>query len=340
MLYLWKIVLLFVVLTPGILLTIPPIGKKIFGSGKSNFTAACVHAVIFVVLLNLFNVEGFQDVPSMPKRSVGASANTNMIYNDVVKARNSIIKAKAVFEEQQNSTTKYSEDANMARIRAHEKSEEIRVVTIEAEEAKISYEEANKRFEEANNGIAEKLALLNRAETEFKQKLDLFNESVKKDQEAAAEKARAAALVKVRAPPPPPSKTPAKATFKPPPPPPKVLPKLTPEEQAAMDAEDAAAAAGLVKFSGPKDGVSPTMTTYGSGSGIMGNLLSAVGLAPTQQGGALVRDANGAPIVINDGYTCDGVVGNIVYADPAMVKLWIPSTKEQQLFAPQTCKHR
>jgi hypothetical protein len=61
---LWKIVLLFVVLTPGVLLTIPPVGKKIFGSGKSSLTAACVHAVIFVVLLNLFNIEGFQIMSS------------------------------------------------------------------------------------------------------------------------------------------------------------------------------------------------------------------------------------------------------------------------------------
>ena len=52
--------LLFVVLTPGILLTIPPVGKKIFGSGKSSLVAACVHAVIFVVLMNWFHVEGFQ----------------------------------------------------------------------------------------------------------------------------------------------------------------------------------------------------------------------------------------------------------------------------------------
>ena len=56
--------LLFVVLTPGIVLTLPPVGKKIFGTGKSNFTAACVHAVIFVVLLNWFRVEGFAPVPT------------------------------------------------------------------------------------------------------------------------------------------------------------------------------------------------------------------------------------------------------------------------------------
>ena len=60
----------------------------------------------------------------------------------------------------------------------------------------------------------------------------------------------------------------------------------------------------------------------------------------TPQPSVTVRDGNGQPIVINDGYTCDGVNGNIIYADPAMVKLWIPTTKEQRLFAPQVCKHR
>ena len=71
MLHLWKLVLLFVVLTPGILLTIPPVGKKIFGSGKSSLVAACVHAVIFVVLMNWFRVEGFQimDAPDAPRPS-------------------------------------------------------------------------------------------------------------------------------------------------------------------------------------------------------------------------------------------------------------------------------
>ena len=71
-------VLLFVVLTPGILLTIPPVGKKIFGSGKSSLIAACVHAVLFVVLLNLFNVEGFQpeSKPSTSKPSKVSASNT------------------------------------------------------------------------------------------------------------------------------------------------------------------------------------------------------------------------------------------------------------------------
>lgn len=43
--------LLFVVLSPGILLTLPPVGSKIFMSGKTSLIAVLVHAVVFYVIL-------------------------------------------------------------------------------------------------------------------------------------------------------------------------------------------------------------------------------------------------------------------------------------------------
>ena len=66
--------LLFVLLSPGILLTLPPVGSKIFMSGKTSLIAVLVHAVVFYVLLCyrrsipiLNMVEGFTDVdPGMP----------------------------------------------------------------------------------------------------------------------------------------------------------------------------------------------------------------------------------------------------------------------------------
>jgi hypothetical protein len=66
--------LLFVLLSPGILLTLPPVGSKIFMSGKTSLIAVLVHAVVFYVLLCyrssipiLNMVEGFADVdPGMP----------------------------------------------------------------------------------------------------------------------------------------------------------------------------------------------------------------------------------------------------------------------------------
>ena len=60
--------ILFILLSPGVLLTLPPIGGKIFMSGKTSLIAVLVHAVVFYVLLSMrrqipiINVifEGFQ----------------------------------------------------------------------------------------------------------------------------------------------------------------------------------------------------------------------------------------------------------------------------------------
>jgi hypothetical protein len=59
--------LLFVLLSPGILLTLPPIGGKVLMSGKTSLIAVLVHAVVFYVLMTyrrsipvLSSLEGFQ----------------------------------------------------------------------------------------------------------------------------------------------------------------------------------------------------------------------------------------------------------------------------------------
>jgi hypothetical protein len=44
---------LFVLLSPGVLLTLPPIGGKIFMSGKTSLVAVLVHAVVFYILLSM-----------------------------------------------------------------------------------------------------------------------------------------------------------------------------------------------------------------------------------------------------------------------------------------------
>ncbi len=43
--------LLFFVLSPGVLLTLPPVGKKIWMSGQTSCMAAFVHAIVFVGVL-------------------------------------------------------------------------------------------------------------------------------------------------------------------------------------------------------------------------------------------------------------------------------------------------
>jgi hypothetical protein len=48
-------VILFILLSPGILLTIPPVGSKIFRSGKTSLIAVLVHAALFGLILYCLN---------------------------------------------------------------------------------------------------------------------------------------------------------------------------------------------------------------------------------------------------------------------------------------------
>ena len=94
----WFEVVLFLLLQPGLLLTIPPVGKKIFMSGKTSVTAIMVHALIFAAIIYfkssipiLRDIEGF--APSKGGRifyrcdgKVTNDINTdclNMLYNEV-----------------------------------------------------------------------------------------------------------------------------------------------------------------------------------------------------------------------------------------------------------------
>ena len=45
--------LLFFLLSPGVLLTIPPCSKGLFMSGQTSILAAAVHAVVFVIVGHL-----------------------------------------------------------------------------------------------------------------------------------------------------------------------------------------------------------------------------------------------------------------------------------------------
>lgn len=56
--------LFFVLLSPGVLLTLPPKSKGIFMSGQTSMLAVLVHAVVFYVVLKyalpMVGIEGFQ----------------------------------------------------------------------------------------------------------------------------------------------------------------------------------------------------------------------------------------------------------------------------------------
>ena len=60
---LWLKVLLFVLLSPGLIVTLPPVGTKVFFSGKTSVTAVLVHAAIFALALHCIwkMREGFQN---------------------------------------------------------------------------------------------------------------------------------------------------------------------------------------------------------------------------------------------------------------------------------------
>ena len=44
-------VLLFILLSPGLLLTLPPVGKKVWMSGQTSLQSVLVHAFVFVAIL-------------------------------------------------------------------------------------------------------------------------------------------------------------------------------------------------------------------------------------------------------------------------------------------------
>ncbi len=87
--------LLFFVLSPGVLLTLPPIGKKWYMTGQTSTTAAIVHAIVFAVVLyalSYFGVfEGFESEMGSPfvfnARNNDGSMSSTMGGMETVKPR-------------------------------------------------------------------------------------------------------------------------------------------------------------------------------------------------------------------------------------------------------------
>ncbi len=69
--------LLFVLLSPGVLLTLPPVGKRIFMSGKTSIVSVLVHAVVFylVAVYVLPAMEGFQTAMPVSMRDPNRPAD-------------------------------------------------------------------------------------------------------------------------------------------------------------------------------------------------------------------------------------------------------------------------
>ena len=71
-------VILFILLSPGLLLTLPPVGKKVFMSCQTSVLAVFVHALVFGVALYYINsipvlnqLDGFQGNNMMMKKNEG-----------------------------------------------------------------------------------------------------------------------------------------------------------------------------------------------------------------------------------------------------------------------------
>ena len=87
--------LLFFVLSPGVLLTLPPIGKKWWRTGQTSIQSAAVHAVVFAIVLyglNYFGVfEGFESEMGSPyvfnARNNDGSMSSTMGGMETVKPR-------------------------------------------------------------------------------------------------------------------------------------------------------------------------------------------------------------------------------------------------------------
>lgn len=83
-------VALFVALSPGLLLTLPPVGNKVFMSCKTSVAAVLVHAVVFAIALIYLKpvLEGFA-APALSLKKEGfidpsSSEGTGVVAGTIV----------------------------------------------------------------------------------------------------------------------------------------------------------------------------------------------------------------------------------------------------------------
>ena len=75
--------LLFVLLSPGVLLTLPPKGKGVWMSGQTSLMAVAVHAVVFALAFNYLRgsgmFEGFNACPAGTHACTGSDCSGNPV---------------------------------------------------------------------------------------------------------------------------------------------------------------------------------------------------------------------------------------------------------------------
>ena len=95
--------LLFIVLSPGFLLTLPAVGKSVFMSGKTSTLSVLVHALVFYLVLSFRRyipivnmIEGFQmDVQAATAAVSKAEAELVKAKADLAAATTAATKAPA-----------------------------------------------------------------------------------------------------------------------------------------------------------------------------------------------------------------------------------------------------
>ncbi len=105
--------ILFFLLSPGVLLTLPPVGKKIWMSGQTSLVASVVHAIVFVGIVYLLSQYGFIEgftcgiYPTAAQKKCPTCDMTKHFYSvkDESIIENSILSKVAAYKKN-NSTGK------------------------------------------------------------------------------------------------------------------------------------------------------------------------------------------------------------------------------------------
>jgi hypothetical protein len=83
--------LLFVLLSPGVLLTLPPKGKGIWMSGQTSLISVLVHAVVFAIAFHYLRstgmFEGFQDAMGSPGCATDMDCSGNPVGTKCVAGK-------------------------------------------------------------------------------------------------------------------------------------------------------------------------------------------------------------------------------------------------------------
>ena len=89
--------LLFLLLSPGVLLTLPPVGKKVFMSGQTSLQAVLVHAAVFAAVLYSLKKSGMWATKTEGFAVTGKDATNSKLANMILALMLALIFAISMF---------------------------------------------------------------------------------------------------------------------------------------------------------------------------------------------------------------------------------------------------